>query len=313
MLISTEIHSFKKYGNNKQILSLLKQSGFEAYDFSMNFSTPDCFIFDDDYLEKAQELRKYADSIGIVCNQSHAPFPLIKPVNEEWAQEIYKTISTRLKRKFPVGSDDKKEYREVLKMLVFRALEVSGVLGAKYCVVHPFTEFTPEQNFEMYSDFIEIANKCNVKIAVENMWDWDNEKDQAFAVSCSHHDNFKAHMDLLPESTFGACLDIGHAEMRGLSTDSTKMILTLNDRLKCLHLHDNDMHYDEHLLPFTSKIDFNAVIEALAKINYQGDITFEAENYMRRFDLDFYPVAAKYMYSIGDYIRSQIKKKTNIK
>ncbi len=311
MLISTEIGSFKRYGDNKKILKLLKDSGFEAYDFSMFFSTPENFIFDDDYLEKAKELREYADGIGIVCNQSHAPFPIIKPTSESWAQDIYKVISQRLNCKFPVGSDDKKEYDELLRKLVDRALEVSGILGARYCVVHPFADYTPKQNAELYSKFIETAKRCNVKIATENMWNWDYEKECASDAACSNHNNFKEHMELLDSSVFGACLDIGHAEMTGLNTSSKKMILTLKDRLTCLHVHDNDLRYDLHLLPFSSRVNFGAMIDSLGEIDYNGDVTFEAENYMPRFDLEFYPVACRYMYNIGDYIRTKILDKKN--
>lgn len=305
MLISTEIHSFKKYGTNEQVLSLLKEAGFEAYDFSMFFSTPNCFIYDDDYLDKAKSLRAYADKIGIVCNQAHAPFPVIKPTSEEWAQQIYKDLSILLKRPFPSRSDDKAEYEETLFELNCRALKVSGTLGAKCCVIHPFADYDAKQNANLYNKFKSVADEFNVKIAVENMWNY-NDKMGCFApAACSHHLDFKAHVDLL-DDTFVACLDLGHAELSGLHTDCTSMILTLGDRLKALHVHDNNFHGDDHALPYTSKIDFNAVTDALAQIGYDGDITFEAEKFMPHFEVSFYPKAARHMYDIGDYIRQQI-------
>ena len=312
MLISTEIHSFKKFGTNEQILSLLKEVGFEAYDFSMFFSTPNCFIFDDDYLQKAKSLRAVADKIGIVCNQAHAPFPVIKPTSEEWAKQIYNDLSVLLKRPFPSREDDKAEYEETLFELNCRALKVAGTLGAKCCVIHPFADYNAQQNAVLYNKFKSVAIEYNVKIAVENMWNYDDKRACFAPASCSHHDDFKKHMDLL-DDTFVACLDLGHAELSGLHTNCSKMILTLNDRLKALHVHDNNFHGDDHLLPFTSEIDFNAVTTALAEIGYDGDITFEAERFMPRFDVSFYKTAARHMYDIGDYIRSQILLKKTIK
>ena len=43
---------------------------------SYQFNSPD-------YVNIAKDLRKYADSLGIVCNQSHAPFPSSTGKEEE--------------------------------------------------------------------------------------------------------------------------------------------------------------------------------------------------------------------------------------
>ena len=46
------------------------------------------------------------------------------------------------------------EYNARAKVLTIRALEISGILGAKYCVVHPCNHYSPEENLELY-------NACN--------------------------------------------------------------------------------------------------------------------------------------------------------
>lgn len=57
-------------------IKLLKEAGFQAFDLTLfHNGTKEEIVFSDDYREKARELRRYADSIGIVCNQSHAVFP----------------------------------------------------------------------------------------------------------------------------------------------------------------------------------------------------------------------------------------------
>ena len=77
MEVSTEIGSFLTagVGDYEKILALLKESGFTAYDFTMDWEGP-CseLLFSDDYKERAEKLRAYADGIGIKCNHTHAPF-----------------------------------------------------------------------------------------------------------------------------------------------------------------------------------------------------------------------------------------------
>ena len=81
MLISTEIGSLReKLGDDKKIIQLIKNSGFTAYDFSMSSAQYAMeFLKDDGFYEYVKDIRAFADSIGIVCNQTHAPFPTIKP------------------------------------------------------------------------------------------------------------------------------------------------------------------------------------------------------------------------------------------
>ena len=98
---------------------------------------------------------------------------------------------------------------------IVRAIEVSGILGAKICVIHPCNDYTPEENAILYKSFEPHARKAGVKIGLENVWSWPNGSVTAIPSACSHHENFRAHLDLLPADVFVACLDIGHAELQG--------------------------------------------------------------------------------------------------
>lgn len=253
MLISTEIASFRKTINDDfEIVKLLKQAGFTAYDFSMsNAQFALEFLKDDSCYDFAKKLRKFADDIGIVCNQTHAPFPTLKR-DDEWN----KTMLSALKR----------------------SIKVSSILGAKICVVHPGNLFSIEENTALYRELLPIAKECNIKIATENMWDWDREKNTFAPAANSNHVSFKAQMDelnKLDKDVFVALVDIGHCELTNLNTSAVKMIETLNENVQCIHLHDNDKYHDAHFLPFTSAIDYLPIIDALKKINYSGDITLE--------------------------------------
>ncbi len=314
MKISTEIQSFKKFGTNKEILKLLKDSGFDAYDFSMFFDIGETFVFCDDYVERAKELRKYADSIGIVCNQSHAPFPTVA-YNSNWCNSMRKLMEKRMleenngKYMLPKTGDEIEYYNECLVELLKRGIEITSILGGKAIVIHPNSNYSTEQNVVFYNQFKEVAVKNNVKIALENMWGWDNEKNHATYASCSDGENFMEHLNMLDKDVFVACVDIGHAEMMGEITNSSKLLEDVSDRLFCLHIHDNDLFRDKHMLPFNGSVDFEKVTETLAKIGYNGDITFECTTFMPKFDKEFFPVATKFMYEIGNYLREKIQTK----
>ena len=284
--ISADIGGFSKYGNASEIVKMMKEAGFTAYDASMvNGGLLDWMLYADDWQEKAKEFRAYADELGIKCNQSHAPFSSAR------------------------ANDEK--YNEWMFPRLIRAIEVSGILGVKVCVVHPCNDWGAEQNAEFYKKLEPIARKAGVKIGVENMWNcvnWGTPEFRATPAACSHHDDFKAHLDLLPSDVFVACVDIGHAEMKGLETSAAEMIETLGERVQALHIHDVDLTHDNHQIPFTQAIDFEKVIEALRKVQYQGDITFEATYGMRAVPKALQAPLARYMVAIANYFKEELEK-----
>ena len=282
MLISTEISSYRKIGDNKNIVRMLKESGFTAYDFSMfKGGLADEILYADDYAQKAREFRKFADELGIPCNQTHAPFPTARKGNDEYNKEM-----------IPV---------------ILRALEVSAILGAKVCVVHPCNDYTAEENAVLYKNFEARARELGIKIGVENMWNWKSGDSTASPAACSHHDDFRKHLDLLPKDVFVACLDIGHAEMAGLDTNAVKMIETLSERLEAIHLHDNNLVRDNHAIPFTYNINYAAIIDVMKKVNYQGDITLEADTFALNAPVELMPAVARYAMSVAEYFKKQIE------
>ena len=282
MLVSTEIQSYRALRDDKAIIKMLKEAGFTAYDFSMCSDLGLELLLADDYLARAKDLRAYADSIGMPCNQTHAPFSSARKGNEEYNKAMYPKL--------------------------LRAIEISGVLGAKICVVHPCNDYTPEENAAMYEGMKETAKKAGVKIATENMWNWAQGSPTATPAACSDHINFKAHMDLLDRDIFVACVDIGHSEMDGLNTSAVDMIETLGKDVQCIHLHDVDKLYDNHHLPFVCSIDYAPIITALKKIGYQGDITLESNTFTKKLPVELLPAAARYAAAVATYFKTQIEK-----
>ena len=104
--------------------------------------------------------------------------------------------------------------------------------------------------------------------------------------ACATSKDFNAVLDAANDDYLVACLDIGHAEMMGEIANATELIYALGNRLKALHIHDNDKWKDSHQIPFSMKIDFASVAKALKDIGYDGYFTLEADCYLRNFAQD---------------------------
>lgn len=258
MKTSTEIASIAKIVGEEKAVEYVAKAGFDHWDFSMfEMARRDRVtggvlpsnhpLAGNGRLAFARKLKQIGLDNGITCNQSHAPFPV--------------TV---------------KGIRDSLKY----AIECTAEAGGKICIVHPDNNKTPEENAEMYFELLPFAKDHNVIIATENMWNWDKEKNEALPAACSSHQNFLEHVLAVNDPYLVACLDIGHAEMRGLNTTSVDMIHTLGKHLKALHIHDNDKWHDSHRNPFTMDISFEPIVKALKDIGYTGDFTLEADRHL---------------------------------
>ncbi len=287
MKISSEIASAAKIVGEERAIELFAKAGFDAWDFSMfemaryDWATGKIIRTNhplalDNYAEFAKRLRKVGEDLGIVCNQSHAPFP------------------TRCK-----------EIRDYYK----RAIECTAIAGGEICVIHPDNDKSAEENALTYFELLPFAKEHGVKIATENMWNWDNALNQASKAACSHHEDFLKHVEAVNDEYFGACLDIGHAEMRGLNTSAVDCIKTLNNRLIALHIHDNDKHRDKHAIPFSMSIDFDEIVKALKEIDYKGYFTLEADSYLGAFNKDDVEIGVKNLASAAKRLALDFDKK----
>ena len=142
MKISTEIDSISKHVGEHKAVELCAKAGFDGWDFSLfdmcRYLWPEDVIVDSDhplhtnqYLKFARELKQVGLDNGIVCNQSHAPFPTDGPA-----------------------------VRSYLK----RAIECTAEAGGQICVIHPDNDGSSEENGEMYLELLPFAKEHNVNI-----------------------------------------------------------------------------------------------------------------------------------------------------
>jgi len=80
----------------------------------------------------------------------------------------------------------------------------------------------------------------------------------------------------------GVCLDYGHANLMG---DLGEGIETVGGHLWTTHVHDNDGTRDEHTVPFTGRIDWDAAMMETQKIGYDGMMMFEVADSGDRADV----------------------------
>lgn len=281
MKLSTHTLPLLQLGYSRA-LETIAAAGFDAYDFSMfDMPEPQSPIHGDGWRETAKAVRRHADSLGLVCNQSHAPFPSHRDDDRHWNERIGGWLA--------------------------RALEITSILGGEICVVHPWNNFTPQENAErVYRPLLPYCKQFGVKIGVENMWNWGQSG--AVACACSLPDNYIEHLSLLDPDWFVACLDIGHAEMFPDETSTGELIAALRGRLHALHVHDNDRRHDDHTFPYSGKIDWDRVLEALRAVGYDGDLTFEVD-IVGRMPIDLRDEGLRYLATVGRYMIEKITAK----
>ena len=264
MKISTEIESIAKHVGEHKAVEMCAKAGFDGWDFSMfdmcKYLWPQNVCVDsghplrtDNYLKFARELKQIGLENGIVCNQSHAPFPVDVP-----------------------------EIRSYLK----RAIECTAEAGGEICIIHPANNRSAEENAQMYLELLPFAKSCGVKIATENMWNWNPGEPYSCFAACSTSKSFCEHLEAVNDDFLVACLDIGHAEMQGSGDGAGNMIRALGSKLQALHIHDCDRHHDSHQIPFSMDVDFDEVVKALKEIRYSGWLTLECCNYLTSFHED---------------------------
>ena len=284
MIYSTTLDVLATDFGREKGIEIIADAGFPAIDFSM-FRDLD-FIFTDDWKDHAKKYKELAASRGVIFNQAHAPFG---------------------------GGFDVYTQQTMPKMP--RIIEFAALLGVKQIIVHPAQKIPYlgreeemfEINMELYSSLAPYAKNCGIKIAIENMW--QNRPVTGYLCDdvCADPRELNRYYDTLndPEA-FTVCLDLGHVALCGREPQDA--IRTIgHDRLGALHVHDVDYVRDLHTLPGSARINWDAVCHALADIDYKGDFTLEADNFLNKYDVEFRPTATKFMADVCKHLTGKIE------
>ena len=162
---------------------------------------------------------------------------------------------------------------------LFRWIDMYEEIGIKNMVLHCDNlsetnlsrEEKIEKNIEKLQILAEYINNKEIKVCLENLRPHSPEETELVDRSA---DDLLYIIERIGSSKFGICLDTGHLNLT--DKNQREFILKAGDKLKALHITDNDGNTDQHLMPFNrGTVDFPEIIKALKEIKYNGIFNLE--------------------------------------
>jgi len=284
---------------------MIKEAGFDCVDFGFDEYLPVNDVYADrinSTFERPMEViwkdfephLKAAQKYGITFEQMHAPFPMFVEGREDLSERMFSIIAN--------------------------TIEICSRMGGKYIVVHPVTmsyhaskQEEHDANVAVYKRLAPIAKRCGVVICLENLF-----LEKNYHMMEGIGSDFRESAALVDElnqfsgeELFGFCFDVGHANILG--KNMYQSLLLLGDRLKILHIHDNDGISDLHTLPYSFmrswsgvSTDWEGFLKGLKEIRYKGVLSFETFRCMESFPKELHPAVLKLLYDTGKYFESHI-------
>lgn len=208
------------------------------------------------------DLRKYAESLGLIVGQTHGRGEGFLGNKE---------------------ADDAQVENARLDLLA------ASALGANVCVIHnptsihhgpdPDPVMMRDLSFDQFTRMLPYAAKYRVKLATETFGD-------AVQYDCvdffGNLDEFMKVNERIRQASvyrewFTVCMDTGHTNKasRFGFPKPPEAIRQLGADITVLHLNDNDTLTDQHKIPMTGTIDWADTMRALEDIGYNGIYNME--------------------------------------
>ena len=273
MLLSANMIRLHDTFGIEKMFDIMASAGIEGIDFNNDVAEYCTTEHDEEFY---RELGKYAASRGVAICQAHAPFP------SSYVEE----------------DKSAKRFEEIVQ-----GIKNAAYLGAPMIVVHPCVhldfavegnpEILFEYNLNFYKKLIPVARECGIKIAIENI---------GRVSITSTPERLNKLFDTLNDPVFTVCFDVGHCLLQGV--DPAEAIRAIGERLVdgCTHVHDNNGDRDTHTLPYYGKVEWESVMKALADIDYQGDLNYEASAFIKDIPVALYEDGLTYMAKVGKYL-----------
>ncbi len=161
--------------------------------------------------------------------------------------------------------DGTKEERAERMEKMKRSIRGTAYLGGKCMVIHPIMPFglgpdraddVWQENKLFFAELLKTAKEEKVIICLENMPFRD------FPMSSA--EQIYAFVKEMNSPWFQMCLDTGHCMCKGESP--AEALKLCGDKVKALHIHDNDGNNDWHWIPFLGNVDWDAFRDELRNI-----------------------------------------------
>ena len=255
-------------------IALIAAAGFERVDFNLDtfLKNSDVYagrintFFDNDLeslLSYFEEYRKMFEKYGIKPSQMHAPYPILVPTRA-----------------------DVTDYMQ--KVVIPKSIAIAGRMHIPWVVMHPFKlqykyglEAEQAMNLQYFQSIIPMLKEHHVGVCVENLY--EGVGGRITEGTCANPAEAAWYVDVLNqlagEELFGCCLDTGHMELT--HREPADYIRQIGNRLKILHMHENDTIGDLHQMPYTfgtkpdDGVDWEDFCKALGEIGFDGTLSFE--------------------------------------
>ncbi|WMC93875.1 sugar phosphate isomerase/epimerase family protein [Kineothrix sp. MB12-C1] len=284
----------------------IKAAGFDCIDFNLDRFLPNYLIY-------GGEINHFFDrSVEELCNFFSEYYYMAVKAELEFSQ---------VHAPYPLYIYGKEEDKDYLHMVAEKSVAICAALHAPYLIVHPFKLAYPldreeeyKRNIEFFQSLIPLLKEYGVKICLENLYDGFNGR--ICEGVCADPYQASEYIDELnriaEEEIFAFCFDIGHANILGKNMKDT--ILILGNRIKAVHIHDNDGLNDLHQLPFTFtkklagevSTDWKGYLSGLKEIGYKGVLSFETFGALKCFPEDLHDSVLRMVADIGKYFAGRL-------
>jgi len=251
--VSLQNKGFLNWGDDRY--KKLKEFGFSCADFDMSNTSTVIYTADDEELKAlmAKE-RQLAEDAGIEINQVHGPW--------RWPAQ-------------DTTPEDRAERMEKMKKSIY----TTHLLGCENWIIHPIVPFginekgtelaqkTWDLNIEFMSELLKYAKEYDITICYENM--------PMPEFSLGSPEEILSFVKAMNDENFKICLDTGHVSVYQDKLKMGEEVRRLGKEIRTLHVHDNRVGFDLHLLPFTGDINWTEFAEAMKDIGFDGVISLE--------------------------------------
>lgn len=289
---------------------ILKRAGFGAVDLSVNGYLYNRDIYENrinDFFDKSKEeleeffypQKEAAAAAGIRMHQMHMPYPIYNPQ----------------------ASDEINEYLQ--NTVAIKSLDICSFMECTFIVIHGFKLYrllgSEAAEWEATEAFIRriapIAAERGIIICIENLY--DSLGGRLIEGPCCNAARACERIDAinkeLGQEVLGFCYDVGHGNLVGL--DPEDFISKLGNRLKVLHIHDNDGRGDLHQIPYTftktrdnlPSTDWKGFLNGLRAVGFDGVLSFETAPVLSSFPESMREDVLRFICRIGEDMRDSIE------
>lgn len=289
MQLSTSVNVFDPRRTTAlDAIKRLAAAGFRHLDFNfVDWCYPGSPFVGDDWQAWVQGIRARADALGLRLTQAHGP------IFDKWTGD---------------------ERCVWLTDLCHRSIRGAAMLDVPWIVFEPETRPGPfdaahlthlcQRNLDWFAPLLRTAEPLGVGLALENTNDPGATSRGARRWYSAIPAELIDLVDGFSSDRVGICWDVGHAHIQRL--DQPSALAAVGDRLKAIHVQDNDGQADQHLIPYTVApghgVDWPALVQALRHIDYGGDFTYEVGGAVRRVPDPMRDALLRYMVELGAWL-----------